>query len=120
MSFYAPRYDRGFDAGKAYRTRIDDAVGDAGPDLILAAALRVVEEIGEIDIYSAEAVQRMRDLGGFSALIERAIGDRPDPEANEIGFATNSGWYIWTWLHDQTVEIRLTAQAMLRDRQAAS
>lgn len=44
----------------------------------------------------AEFVAMMRNLGGFTRMVEVAIGQEPDAKRNEIGMPTAADHWIWT------------------------
>jgi len=100
-----------FSFGVALAARRAEALRPlGGPDGVLDA---IVNEIAD-DLHGVDlSVEGMKALGGWSTIISKAIGEAPDAQVNDLGFATNPKWYVWDFLKAQEARIRFDVQRLV-------
>lgn len=113
---------RKFDAGIAINTRKESALESFGHTREAIRKNLVATVLCNIRMYSAayevkteeDFVNMMRKLGGFTAMIQTAIGKQPYEANNEIGMATNPAYWVWVVKQDMISEIRMHVQLGLQ------
>jgi hypothetical protein len=84
-----------FSFGNAFNIRQDRVIEEAGgyQAIVSSVAKALYEKHGDALL----TIDFMRKAGGWSALI---AGEKPEPEANEIGMPTNPEWFLWNLRSD--------------------
>lgn len=117
MSRFHARYYESFDAGKAFAIRTRNAIArvDIGARITAIIDSLLPSIIGLDD---AGVTAYLRAHGGYTKLINEAIGPEPARSINESGFIDTDEWYVWSYLRTQNQEIRLALQARYHDAHA--
>lgn len=99
-----------YSPGRAYLERSRRAIHAAGGHTLLIE--QIASQVRNIIDASGAT---LKALGGWTEIIDRAIGEQPDPRSNELGFTTNPDWYVHEFFVAHKLDIRNRAIALGRN-----